>query len=124
MWRDYSVADEDFDIHELIPPFGLEEVPDRVGMEIMIVTLKASLLPGLYTRHLQYKMMHKTATWSANLYSTGSAYDVDTLYAKDQKKLHVTICASQQGSGTAIFAREPDSGWEKLSDKMKCYLCE
>ena len=92
MWRDYSEADEDFDVHELIPPFGSEEVGNRVGMGIAIVTLKASLRPGLYARHLQYETMRKTATWYANLHNAGSAYGVDTLYAKDEKKLHATAC--------------------------------
>ena len=91
-WRDYSDAVEVFDIHELIPAFGSEEVRDRVGMGVAITALEASLRPGLYARHLQYESMRKTATWYANLYNAGSAYDVDTLYAKDEKKLHASSC--------------------------------
>jgi hypothetical protein len=57
MWRDCSAAVEDFDIHDLIPTTGSEELRDRVGMGIAITTLKTSLHPGLYAHHLQYETM-------------------------------------------------------------------
>jgi len=61
-------------------------------MGIAIITLHASLRPGLYARHLQYQDMRQTPTWFAHLDSSGSHYTTESVYAKDEKKLHVSTC--------------------------------
>jgi hypothetical protein len=92
MWLDYSEAAKTFDLPTLMPSMGSPVVKDRVGMGIAIVTLQASLRPGLYARHLQYQAMRKTPTWFANAYHAGTAYQSNSLYAKDDRKLHATSC--------------------------------
>ena len=62
MWLNYSEASKTFDLPTLIPPMGSPIVKDRVGMGVAIVTLHASLHPGLYARHLQYQAMQKKPT--------------------------------------------------------------
>jgi len=54
MRLDYKDSLEVFDIVDPLPPFGTDEVVDRVGMGIAIIILHASLRPGMYARHLQY----------------------------------------------------------------------
>jgi hypothetical protein len=71
---------------------GCPQVKDRVGMSIALTTVLASLCPGLYARHLQFQAMRKTPTWYANVFHAGEAYATESLYAKDDQKLHVTTC--------------------------------
>jgi len=92
MWLDYRESLEVFDIVDWVPPFGSDKVVDHVGMGITIITLHASLRPGLYARHLQFQAMRRTPTWFTHLYSSGSHYASESIYAKDEKKLHVSTC--------------------------------
>jgi hypothetical protein len=92
MWLDYKESLEVFDIVDPLPSFRTDKVVDWVGMGIAITTLHASLRPGLYARHLQYQGMRRTPTWFAHLYSSGSHYTTESVYAKDEKKLHVSTC--------------------------------
>jgi hypothetical protein len=48
MWLDYSQAMHTFDLPTFMPSMGSLEVRDRVGMGVALVTLHASLRPGLY----------------------------------------------------------------------------
>ncbi|KAL7502109.1 hypothetical protein ACHAWX_000458 [Stephanocyclus meneghinianus] len=91
-WLDYKDSVDKFDIVQIIPPFGTNTVTDRVGMVIAIITLNASLRPGLYARHLQFQAMRQTPTWYSHQYDSGSNYSTESVYAKDEKKLHVSTC--------------------------------
>jgi hypothetical protein len=92
MLMDYNEAASVFDLKSLMPPLGSPIVKDRVGMAVALTTVLASLRPGLYARHLQFQAMRKTPTWYSNVFHAGSAYGTESLYAKDERKLHVTSC--------------------------------
>jgi hypothetical protein len=92
--KDYQAADITFGLKDYLPQLGWPVLEDRVGMGIAIVTLMASLRPGKYTSHLQYDSMRRTPTWFKNAHSAGSGYNVDTLYAQDDKKVHATSCVT------------------------------
>ena len=63
-------------------------------MAVALVMLNASLRPGQYADHLQYDSMRKTPTWFRNVHEAGAGYSVDTIYAQDEKKVHVTTCVT------------------------------
>ena len=92
--RDYQAADITFGMTDYLPQLGWVTLEDRVGMGIALVTLLASLRPGKYTGHLQYDSMRRTPTWFKNVYTAGMGYNVDTLYAQDDKKVHATSCVT------------------------------
>ncbi len=91
---DFQSADFSFGLQNYLPQLGWPVVEDRVGMAIALVTLNASLRPGKYTNHLQYDTMRKTPTWYRNVHTAGVGYNVDTLYAQDEKRVHATSCVT------------------------------
>ena len=56
----------------------------------VLITINASLRPGKYTDHLQPDSARKTRSWFNNAHMAGSSYLTETLYSKDEKKLHAT----------------------------------
>eukprot|EP00956_Cyclotella_meneghiniana_P019574 scaffold33694_cov98-Cyclotella_meneghiniana.AAC.1 len=89
---DTQSAEFTLELYDYLPKLGWSKLEDRVGMAIALVTLNSSLRPGKYAGHLQYGSMRKTPTWFNNVYSAGSQYMSDTLYAQDEKKVHATNC--------------------------------
>ena len=90
----FQSADFSFGLPNYLPQLGWPVVEDRVGMVIALVTLNASLRPGKYANHLQYDTMRKTPTWYRNVHTAGIGYNVDTLYAQDEKRVHATSCVT------------------------------
>ena len=60
--RDYDDIKVSLCIAEPLPVLGRDDVSDRVGMSVAILTLNASLRKGKYAGHLQYDSMRKTPT--------------------------------------------------------------
>jgi hypothetical protein len=88
--QDYYAAMSLFDLRQPLPLLGSPRVVDRVGMSVALIMLKASLRPGKYEDHLQPDSVRKTRTWYNNAHTAGAGYFTNTLYAKDEKKLHAT----------------------------------
>jgi hypothetical protein len=91
---DCRSAEFTFELSDYLPQLGWSYVEDRVGMAIALITLNASLRPGRYANHLQYDTMRKTPTWFRHAHSAGRGYNVDTLYAQDEKRVHATTCVT------------------------------
>ena len=92
--KDCQASELAFGLTDYLPQLGWPLLEDRVGMGIAIVTLNASLRPGKYTGNLQYDSMRRTPTWFRNVFTAGAGYNVDTLYAQDEKKVHATTCVT------------------------------
>ena len=60
--RDYKDSMEVFSIKEPMPVIGTDEVKDRVGMGITLMTLNSSLRTGRYLDTIQWDTMRKTPT--------------------------------------------------------------
>jgi hypothetical protein len=90
MRRDYRERMSVFDLAQPQPLLGSDQVRNQVGMSVALLTLHASLMPGKYADDLQPDSVRCTQTWYNNTHQSGKDYCVDTIYAKDEKKLHVT----------------------------------
>ena len=66
---------------EMLPMMGWRHLEDRVGMAPAILSLTASLRPGLYAGHLQYSSVRKTRSWYSNAHNAGAGYQRDTIYS-------------------------------------------
>eukprot|EP00956_Cyclotella_meneghiniana_P037677 scaffold142780_cov38-Cyclotella_meneghiniana.AAC.1 len=67
---------------EMVPLLGWGQLEDRVGMAPAILSLVASLRPGLYAEHLQVASVRKTRSWYSNAYRAGAGYQRDTIYSR------------------------------------------
>lgn len=88
--KDYSSAMARYPLRQPLPLLGFEEVEDKVGMTAALITLNASLRQGKYADHLQPDSARKTRSWYNNAHMSGASYLTNTMYAKDEKKLHAT----------------------------------
>jgi hypothetical protein len=84
---DYDAARHVFSLYKPLPSLGWDELEDRVGMGVAIMTLHSSLRPGRYCRHLQFDSMRKTPTWYGHLHRGGTEYSRLTLFAQDERKV-------------------------------------
>ena len=88
--KDYNSAMARYPLRQPLPLLGFEEVEDKVGMTAALITLNASLRQGKYADHLQPDSARKTRSWYNNAHMSGASYLTNTMYAKDEKKLHAT----------------------------------
>ena len=75
-------------IKDPIPSLGRDDVSDKMGMRVAILTLHASLRQGRYTNHLQWDSMRKTPTWWANIFEAGEGYGEGALFSAMDKKVY------------------------------------
>lgn len=92
---DYKMASMVLSVDKPLPKLGNSKIEDRVGMGVALYTLQSSLRKGRYANHLQWDAMRKTPTWYRSAYDAGAGYENQTIYASDDKKLHVTSCPAQ-----------------------------
>lgn len=71
---------------------GNPSLEDSVGMYVALMTLHASLRPGKYVEHLQYVTTQKTPTCYTHIHNASSAYSIQTLYSRDERKVHISMC--------------------------------
>lgn len=65
---------------------------DRVGMGVALMTFHSSLRKGRYAETLQFDTMRKTPTWYGHMHHGGSAYNTETLYAQDERRVRSSTC--------------------------------
>ena len=63
-----GVAKGELGLEEWMPLLGTYSLKDKVGMGIACVTLRSSILKGIYVRHIQWDSMRRVPTAWDNLY--------------------------------------------------------
>ena len=86
--RDYNDSMEVFSIKKPMPVIGTNEVKDRVGMRITLMTLNSSLRIGRYLDTIQWDTMRKTPTWWTNAFEAGEEYGEGAIYSSNDKKVY------------------------------------
>ena len=90
-WRlqqDYHDSMEVFSIKKPMPVIGTDDVKDRVGMGITLMTLNSSLRMGRYLDTIQWDTMRKTPTWWTNAFEAGEEYGEGAIYSSNDKKVY------------------------------------
>ena len=72
--QDYIDSIEVFSIKKSMPVIGTNEVKDRVGMGITLMTLNSSLRIGGYLDTIQWDTMRNIPTWWTNAFEAGKEY--------------------------------------------------
>ena len=92
MRPDYHDAIPFLPIKDPLPTLGHDEIEDRVGMGVAIMTLNASLRKGKFADHLQWDTMRKIPTWYTNIYEAGENYGESAIYSAQDKKVYESSC--------------------------------
>jgi hypothetical protein len=90
--KDYRASQEVFAIRKPLPELGWDKLEDRVGMGVALMTLHSSLRRGKYAETLQFDTMRKTPTWYGHMHRGGRAYNTETLYAQDERRVRSSTC--------------------------------
>jgi hypothetical protein len=90
--RDYNDAVNVFGFRgeNFLPRMGWPVLEDRVGMALAVQALHVSRRPGKYDTTIQYATVRKTHSWFTNAYMAGREYTAAALFARDEKRVHVT----------------------------------
>ena len=99
--RDYEDARSVLSVKRLVPTLGSDELKDRVGMGVAVMTLNASLRKGRYANHLQWDSMRKTASAYNNAFEAGEDFRAGSIYASYDKKMY----ESQAPTASKWFSR-------------------
>ena len=85
------------------PPMGPYSLRNNVGVWVVCVTPRLSLINGIYVGHLQWDSMRKSPTAWANIYGFGLLGMEDNIFARDGKKVHGDSFAKYTRNGLPIL---------------------
>ena len=74
---------------------GNEEMKDKVGMGIALVTLIASLRKGINGKTIQWDTMRKTPGWYFHTWEASTGGEEVSVFAADNKKMYETDCKTR-----------------------------
>ena len=71
-----------------MPVTGSNDVKDRVGIGITLMTLNSSPRIGRYLDTIQWETMRKTPTRWTNAFEKGKKYRAGAIYSSNEKKVY------------------------------------